>query len=250
MKSWGTFAIVTIAVLSGFASGYALAHRQLTHDFEVKVDTEIEEMRQYMSAKYGIKDLYEESQEEEDSEEATPTNPIEAELADLKKKRKEPKIGDIELEDYTTYERYFSNGTPDTGEEGEHIDMSEGNTPTKRVVKTVSSDNYEVLEFEAFNEHLYDTTLHFTYYYDEELLVDFWGNQIEDDDRVEYIGDIQFDRPHESEDESDLYILNHLSMLGVHVNISVFPVPDKVYERHETFIKNRFSERNKDVGGE
>ena len=128
--------------------------------------------------------------------------------------------------------------------------MSEEETPTKRVKKTVSSDDYQIVEFDEFNAHPYDTTLHFTYYYDEELLVDFWQNQIADEDRWEYVGDVEFERPDDYEDEADLYILNHKGALAVHVNISVNPVPDEVYERHETFIKNRFKERHADEGGE
>lgn len=233
------FAAVTVALLSGFVSGYALAYHQLTRNFEDKVDTEVEEMRQYMSAKYGVKDKYEGSDEE--AEDAVDhKNLIEAELADLKKQRNERKIGDRELKDDTPYYRYHS----DESEEGERVDMGEDETPTKRSKKTFSSDDYEVVNADDFNNHVYDTTLHFTYYYDEELLVDFWRNQIPDEDRHQYIGDIEFERPDEYDDESSLYILNHVEKLAVHVNISVLPVPDEVYRRHETYIKNRFAERH------
>lgn len=243
MKSMGGFVAIAVTLLSGFVSGYALAHYQLTRDFEDKVDTEVEEMRQYMSAKYGVNDKYEGSDEEAEDT-VDPKNLIEAELADLKKQRNEPKIGDRELKDDTPYYRYHSDDIPDVGEEGEHVGMGEDETPTKRVKKTFSSDDYEVVSDEDFNDHTYDTTLHFTYYYDEELLVDFWRNQITDEDRHEYIGDIEFERPDEYDDESSLYILNHVEKLAVHVNISVLPVPDEVYRRHEAYIKNRFAERH------
>lgn len=249
MSPMRVFATAAVALLSGFVSGYALARYQLTRDYEMKADAEVEEMRKYMSAKYGVEDTYEGSDEVEDGSTIS-NNPIEAELADLKKKRDEPTIGDREIKDDTLYYRYYSDGTPDVGEEGEHVDMSEEETPTKRVKKTVSSDDYQVVDIDEFNAHPYDTTLHFTYYYDEELLVDFWQNQIEDEDRWEYVGDVEFERPEDYEDEADLYILNHKGGLAVHVNISVNPVPDEVYERHETYIKNRFKERHAEEGGE
>lgn len=249
MTPMRVFATAAVALLSGFVSGYALARHQLTRDFEIKVDTEVEEMRQYMSAKYGVEDTYEGSDEDEDGS-STPMNPIEAELADLKKKRDERIIGDREIKDDTAYYRYYSDGTPDKGEEGVHVDMSEDETPTKRVKKTVNSDDYQIVEHDEFNAHFYDTTFHFTYYYDEELLVDFWQNQITDEDRWAYVGDVEFERPDEYEDEADLYLINHREKIAVHINITVAPVPKEVYERHETFIKNRFKERHADEGGE
>ena len=233
----GVFATATVALLSGFVSGYALAHHQLTRNFEDKVDTEVEEMRQYMSAKYGVKDKYEGSDEKAEDT-VNPKNLIEAELADLKKQRNERKIGDRELKDDTPYYRYHSDGTPDESVEGGD------ETPTKLTKKAPSSDVYEVVNVDDFLNHDYDTTLHFTYYYNEELLVDFWRNQIHDEDRHQYIGDIEFERPDEYDDESSLYILNHVEKLAVHVNVSVLPVPDETYRRHETYIKNQFAERN------
>ena len=250
MKPWGVFATAVVALLSGFASGYALAHYQLTRDFEDRVDTEVEEMREYMLAKYGDNDMSEESQDSEEEVSTDSHNPIEAELADLKKQRSERKIGESPLKDHKPYYRFHSDGVPDTGEEGEHVDMSEEDTPTKRVKKSVSNGSYEVVQGNDFNGHGYDTTLHFTYYYDEDLLLDFWRNQIEDNDRRMYVGDVEFERPAEHEDETDIYILNHVDKLAIHVNITVFPIPDDVYDLHEEYIKNRFSERHSETGGE
>lgn len=239
MKLVGMIATVSVALLSGLASGYAIAHWRLTREYEVKVDTEIEEMRQYMEARYR-----DQVAEEEPDAEPEDLDHISLALEGLKTKRKESKIADRDIKDDEPYFRYYSNGVPDTGEEGEHVDMSEEDTPTTRVNKTVSSTDYEVVDLDTFNAHTYDTTLHFTYHYDEELLVDFWKAQIDDDDRHIYIGDIEFTRPEAWEDESDLYILNHVEKMAVHVNINVLPIPDDVYERHEAYIKQRFKEKH------
>lgn len=243
MKLVGMIATVSVALLSGLASGYAIAHWRLTREYEVKVDTEIEEMRQYMEAKYRDQVEDEEGEEDEESD-AYIQNQISIAIADLKNEREEGKIADRDIKDDEPYFRYYSNGDPDTGEEGEHVDMSEEDTPTTRVNRTVSTSDYEIVDQDKFNAHTYDTTLHFTYYYDEELLVDFWKAQIDDDDRHIYIGDIEFTRPEAWEDESDLYILNHVEKMAVHVNISVLPIPDEVYERHEAYIKQNFKEKH------
>lgn len=239
MKSVGMIATVAVAFLSGLASGYAIAHWRITREYEVKVDTEIEEMRQYLESKYQVDEVSAEGETEPEEQDH-----IESALADLKRNREESRIADRELKDDMPYFRYYSNGVPDTGEEGEHVDMSEEDTPTTRVNKTVSTEDYEVVDQDTFNAHTYDTTLHFTYHYDEELLLDFWNARINDDDRYIYLGDIEFTRPEAWEDEVDLYILNHVEKLAVHVNISVLPIPDDVYERHEEYIKNNFREKH------
>ena len=238
MKPMGLIATISVAFLTGLASGYAIAHWRTTHIWEAKVDEEIDEMQKYFEKKY---EVHHEESEVSESEEIDLVGKA---IEDLKRNKKDVKVGERKVDRDRPYFRYYSNGDPDTGEEGEHVDMSEEETPTTRENKTISTDDYEVVDEATFNSHQYDPKLHFTYHYDEELLVDFWNSRIDDENRHIYLGDIEFTRPEAWEDEADLYVLNHVEKLAVHVNISVLPIPDEVYERHEAYIKNNFKERS------
>ena len=249
MRTFETIATISVALLSGLASGYTLARWLIKHKLERQADLEIEEMRLYYERKYASKQETGANADTQDDYSDEVNSATESAIENLiRNTNSDEKIGERKIGNDVQYHRYFSNGELDTDEEGEHVDMSEEETPTKRIDRTVSSEDYEIVDDETFRNHTLETTLHLTYHYDEELLLDFWGERIDDEHRDLYLGDIEFTRPEAYEDESDLYVLNHIENVAVHVNISVLPIPDAVYDRHEEFIKNKFKERSMNIG--
>lgn len=216
---------IAISAVLGLVTGYSIAHWRLSTIFNQKADAEIEDMRQYYMAKYP-------------DEETDPT-PEEENVASIADSPLPESI--VRPEDRVDYNklrgRYISEEEVD-----EEVDPEDDDGPSKHEHKAGEPKHvFATSEEIGFDEYGYgDEITYLTYYYHEDLLVNFWGERVIRPE--EYIGNLTLPKPPEGDDILEVNIINHAEECVVNVMVEVTPPPTNTYNKNEEYIKVRWLE--------
>lgn len=233
---------IAISAVVGLVTGYSIAHWRLSTIFNQKSDAEIEEMRQYYLEKYSDEDTEPEVEDENIASKAD--SPLPESIVHPEKRVQYDKLRG----------RYSS-----VDEVDEDVDPEDDDGPSKHEYKPGDDTHvFATSEEIGYDEYGYgEVETYLTYYYHEDLLVNFWGDRVERPE--EFIGNLTLPKPPEGDDILEVNIINHSEECVVNVMVEVTPPPTNTYNRNEEYIKTRWLELqeegqarrdNKKVGGE
>lgn len=221
---------ITLSAAAGLAAGYSIAHWRLSSIYADKADAEVEDMRKYYEDRYNPQpEEGDESVEEETARQVMADSPLPEAVVDPESRVDYHRVVE------THYRVPFQTIPIDDDEDDEEdaglgLPQHEEGDPLYEIVTS------EVL---GMNEYGYEETIFLTYHYHEDLLVDFWGQQV---DPKQYIGLTPMPKPGEDEDVIELCVVNHKEQTLVNITIDVTPIPDSVYGKNEEYIKRRWVE--------
>lgn len=225
--------MITLSAAAGLAAGYSIAHWRLSSIFADKADAEIEDMRQYYEKRYApqIEEEEDESAEEVSARQVMADSPLPEVVVDPDERVDYHRVVE-------TMYRVPLSPQDSSDEEDDLEDLQEGPSP---ITHEKGDPSYEVVSSEVMgmNEYGYEETVFLTYHYHEDLLVDFWGTQV---DPRHYIGNLPIVKPEEGEDATEMCVINHDEKKLINITIDVSPIPDSVYGKNEAYIKKRWLE--------